>query len=44
MNLIYLNQYEKKGYADMQSGHTRSAKSVFTNIRKVKQIYKNKII
>ena len=24
----------EKGYADMQSGHTRSAKSVFTNIRK----------
>ena len=24
----------EKGYADMQSGHTRSAKSVFTDIRK----------
>ena len=29
-----MNAELEKGYADMQSGHTRSAKSVFTDIRK----------
>lgn len=29
-----MNAELEKGYADMQSGHTRPAKSVFTDIRK----------
>ena len=29
-----MNAELEKGYADMQSGHTRSAKSVFADIRK----------
>ena len=29
-----MNAELEKGYADMQAGHTRSAKSVFADIRK----------
>ena len=29
-----MNAELEKGYVDMQSGHTRSAKSVFADIRK----------
>mgnify|MGYP007011131113 CR=1 FL=1 len=31
---VEFNEELEKGYADMQAGRTRSAKSVFTNIRK----------
>ena len=30
----HMNAELEKGYADMQAGHTRSAKSVFADIRK----------
>ena len=31
---VEFNEELEKGYADMQAGHTRSAKSVFADIRK----------